>query len=69
MALSKRAASIRRLTGSYRVKLLNGREIDAMPIYQMYHDAPPRLRSGYRRTRSPGPQGPPGPMGARFRHD
>jgi nitrate reductase alpha subunit len=24
------------LTGSYRVKLLNGREIDAMPVWQMY---------------------------------
>ncbi|HNM20456.1 MAG TPA: molybdopterin-dependent oxidoreductase, partial [Nitrospira sp.] len=24
------------LTGTYRVKLLNGREIDAIPIYQMY---------------------------------
>ena len=25
------------LTGTYRVKLLNGREIDVMPVYQMYH--------------------------------
>ena len=24
------------LTGTYRVKLLNGREVDVMPIYQMY---------------------------------
>ena len=24
------------LTGTYRVKLLNGREVDVLPIYQMY---------------------------------
>ena len=24
------------LNGSYRVKLLNGREVDAMPVWQMY---------------------------------
>ena len=24
------------MTGTYRVKLLNGREVDVMPIYQMY---------------------------------
>ena len=24
------------MTGTYRVKLLNGREVDCMPIFQMY---------------------------------
>ena len=24
------------LTGTYRVKLLNGREVDAMPVWQLY---------------------------------
>jgi nitrate reductase alpha subunit len=24
------------LTGTYRIKLLNGREVDVMPIYQLY---------------------------------
>ena len=32
LALSCRAASMPALTGTYRVKLLNGREVDVMPI-------------------------------------
>ena len=54
----RRAALIAALTGTYRVKLLNGREIDVMPIYQMYlvhlqdYDLDTCIRSAGRRKTS-----------------
>ncbi|CUS34648.1 molybdopterin-dependent oxidoreductase [Candidatus Nitrospira nitrificans] len=43
------------LTGTYRVKLLNGREIDALPIYQLYliHLQDYDLDTTHQITRSP----------------
>ena len=43
------------LTGTYRVKLLNGREVDAMPVYQMYqvHFQDYDLDTVHQITRSP----------------
>lgn len=43
------------LTGSYRVKLLNGREVDVQPIYQMYliHFQDYDLDTTHQITRSP----------------
>ena len=57
------------LTGTYRVKLLNGREVDVMPIWQMYlvHlqdydlDTVHQIYSDAERS--------PGPLGAGFGHD
>ena len=34
--IMRKAASMPALTGTYRVKLLNGREVDVMPVWQMY---------------------------------
>ena len=43
------------LTGTYRVKLLNGREVDVMPIYQMYlvHLQDYDLDTSHQITRAP----------------
>ena len=57
------------LTGTYRVKLLNGREVDAMPVWQLYlvHFQDYDLDTCHQICRTPKDLS--GPVGAGFRLD
>ena len=57
------------LTGTYRVKLLNGREVDVMPVWQLYlvHFQDYDLDTCHQICRTPKDLS--GPLGAGFRLD
>ena len=58
-----------RADGTYRVKLLNGREVDVMPIYQMYLVHLQDYDLDTVASDHAGTEGPDRPVGAGFRHD